>query len=425
MFNIKEIIYKKNIYVFVPFNLELFYVKSKEDEARLIREVILKEKDEYKTKNNKRKYLFDKNNKKISTVSLDIAHGCTLKCKYCYLSAGYHKQEYLSEDIFLKILDFLKYEKHEEITFYFAGEGEPTLNFNLLRKIPQLCRDKGFINCKYEITTNGTLLTPSIIDFLKKENFIVSVSLDGDERFDRNRIYKNGTPSFPVVFERIKALKETNIKFVCKTTILPDSKELLQMFDFFEKNKIPFYIGFATASFDGTYIPKITDVIGNLKKQLDLVVEYYIKLIKNGQYIYARKIIEDINRIRTRSTMYIACEAGINSFYFDMRGDIYICSCHNRNKELSVGNIYDGIDYNKIDKLNLYPKEVEEYRECNECWLKYLCAGSCVAAKWADNEDTLIPSKYQCSLNEVYWIAIIKIYIGAHEYLEGNINFLK
>lgn len=420
--DIKKFEIDDQIYVLDPLDLEIFHVYSPKEVSYLYDEIILPKRLNVKLSPH---FLFDKNNRKINVVSLDISHGCTLRCSYCYLSAGYHKKELMTKERFLDVLTFLAKTNSNGITFYFAGEGEPTLNFKLLKQIPELCREKGFKNSHFEITTNGTLLSPSMIAFFEKEDFSVSVSLDGNEENDKKREFLDGTPSFQVVIKNINALKKSKIKkFACKATITPDNKNVVQLFRFFEENEIPFYHGFATFAFDGSYIPKIYDVKNNLRKQLHILVDYYVKRIKDNKMVYARKILEDIKRIHCRTISFVGCSAGIDSFYFNLRGDIYVCSSHNSNKELCVGNIREGIDYEKIDTNNYYPKLVDSYDGCKKCWLRHLCSGSCIAAKWLDSKDTTKPSEYHCLLNNTYWEAIIEIYIKVRPYIKGNINFI-
>lgn len=420
-YDLQEINFNNEIYILDPLDLELYHIYSRKDIEDLYQNVILEKRKNFKIAPT---CVFDKTNKKINIVSLDISHGCTLKCTYCYLSAGYNKKEVMSKWHFLDILKFLKNDKSHDITFYFAGEGEPTLNTNLLVQIPQLCRDNGFTKSHFEITTNGTLLSQFLIDFFERENFAISVSLDGDQVNNSNRVFLNGTPSFPVVIKKIFALKKTKIKFVCKATIAPDNENLMQMFSFFEDNEIPFYFGFATRSFNGSYIPKISDVNSNLKEQFSLLVNYYVKKIKDNKYIFSRKIVEDIRRIQNRTISFTGCSAGINSFYFNLKGDIYVCSSHNSCEELCVGNIHKGIDYDKIEQLNFYPKVVDYYDVCKECWLRHLCSGSCIAAKWLESKDTTKPSEYHCALNKMYWEFIIRIFILSFPYIKNNINFM-
>ncbi len=400
--------------------LELFHVYSPKDIDILYEKVILNKRKHVKLSP---KFFFNKCDKKINVVSMDISHGCTLRCSYCYLSAGYHKKEMMSKDKFLDVLSFLYKTKSNGITFYFAGEGEPTLNFRLLKQIPELCRENGFKNCHFEITTNGTLLFPSMIKFFEKEKFSVSVSLDGNEENDSKRIFLDGSPSFPFVIKNVIALKKSKVNFACKATIMPDNKNVVQLFQFFEDNEIPFYHGFATRSFDGNYIPQICDVRNNLRKQMNALVDYYVQRIKDNKIVFARKILEDVKRIQCRTVSFVNCSAGINSFYFDLRGDIYVCSSHNSCKELSVGSIREGIDYDKIENENYYPRLVDSYDDCKNCWLRHLCSGSCIAAKWIESKDTTKPSEYHCLLNKTYWEAIIKLYILIRPYIKGNINF--
>lgn len=92
-------------------------------------------------------------------------------------------------------------------------------------------------------------------------------------------------------------------------------------------------------------------------------------------------------------------------------------------KELCIGNIHEGIDYEKIDNQNFYPKEVDCYEKCKDCWLRHLCSGSCIAAKWLESKDTTMPSVYHCALNKMYWEAIIRIFIQIQPYIKNNVNF--
>ena len=422
MMNYKKIILGDFVYIFDPSDLEIIKVMDQAYIKEVCKNIARKKKGKYVVK--KRDEVCN-SNEDIDIVSLDLAHGCTLKCTYCYLTAGDRLIKKLTKDTFLQILHFLSEKKKHKITFYFAGGGEPTLNFELLKQIPTLCREQGFEDCVFEITTNGTLLTQEILNFFVKEKFSVSVSLDGDEVNDKNRIFPNGESSFNFVFDKIKQIKQSKIyRFACKAVVMPDNKNLLQMCDFFEINKIPFYLGFATRSFNGIYVPNVGDV-RNLKEQMNLVIDYYAKKIIENQYIYSRKIMDDLQRIHYRITTVEGCDAARKSFYIDMDGDIYSCSCHNSKKELSVGNIQTGIDYEKIKRNSYYPKNVNEYVSCKHCWIRYLCSGSCIAVKWLESKDTNIPCRYLCAVNNVYWEAIIKLYICIYDYIDGNINFVE
>jgi uncharacterized protein len=361
----------------------------------------------------------------INLIGLEIANGCTLNCKYCYLTASKKPQKIMSEKKFLDILFFFRNLKDNNISFYFTGGGEPTLNFNLLQKLPYLCKKNGFDKCDFDLTTNGTILTKEMIEFFKLNKFTIYVSVDGNENIhDASRIYHNGKGSFKDVFHNMNLLKENNIKFACKTVVLPNNKNLVEAFLFFEKNKIQFNFAIAINSIDNNFSPNIED-LNIFEEQMDSVIKEYRKLIEGNHKIYANKIIADLKKIHYGAVNKIACSASINGYFIDIEGSIFTCSYHSGSKNVSVGNIYTGIDYEKIIKNSYYAKQVDDYSTCKVCWMKYLCAGSCFAKKWLEHKNTDDPSEYLCKTYNVYWNSIIKLYIQLHPVIMSgnNVNF--
>lgn len=71
----------------------------------------------------------------------------------------------------------------------------------------------------------------------EEEKFTVAISLDGDKENDSKRVFLNNTPSFPLVIKNILTLKKTRIKFACKATIMPENKNIVQMFTFLKITK--------------------------------------------------------------------------------------------------------------------------------------------------------------------------------------------
>ncbi|NVO12102.1 MAG: radical SAM protein [Bacteroidales bacterium] len=384
------------------------------------------EKEKSNSTKNKKKNLKDDftKSKIINTIGIDIANSCTLNCTYCYISASKKPRKLLSKEKFLDILNFLTKEKDQPITFYFTGAGEPTLNFSLLKELPSLCKENGFDKCSFNLTTNGTILTKEMIEFFKSNKFTINISLDGDEKInDASRLYHNGKGSFKDVFNNMNLLKENNIEFSCKTTVLPDNKNLAEAFSFFEENKISFIFSIVTNSFDNHFSPNI-EHLKNFEEQLYIIIKNYRKLIEDNHKIYATKLIDDLKRIHYGQVNKIGCIASRESFFMGIDGSIFPCSYHS-SEDLSVGNIYTGIDYDKIVKNNWYAKPVDNYSTCKVCWMKYLCAGSCFAIKWLENKNTEEPSEYLCKTYNIYWSAIIKLYTQLYPVIisGNNINF--
>ena len=364
-------------------------------------------------------------NKKIDIVGVDLTNGCNLNCTYCFVSAYQKKMRLLTIEKFVEILYFLKNEKENTMHFYFAGAGEPTINFKLLKLIPSLCKENGFNKCIFELTTNGTMLTQEVIDFLKSNNFILLVSMDGSEALhNKTRVYHNGKGSFDAVFKSIKLLQKNEINFKCNTVIQPGNDSLVELFSFFEQNKINFVFNIATNSVSGHFIPQKKDLV-IFEGQLSILVDKYKELIEKNIKIHAVKLINDIKKIHFREIHKNGCVASKEGFHIDIDGNIYSCSYHSESIDISVGNIYSGIDYKKIMDNSWYAKPVDSYPTCKKCWMKYLCSGSCFAIKWLENKNTDTPSNYLCKTYDIYWKAIITLYIQIYPSIVSgsNVNF--
>ena len=60
---------------------------------------------------------------------------------------------------------------------------------------------------EFSLTTNATLLTEEIVDFLSGHKIGVTVSIDGDQELnDKMRVFHDGRGSYSVIAPKIKSL---------------------------------------------------------------------------------------------------------------------------------------------------------------------------------------------------------------------------
>lgn len=121
------------------------------------------------------------------TCMLMVTHACNLNCTYCYET---HKRNAymstaLAKEIILREAQFVKdSDQFDELEIDFMG-GEPFMNFPLIKEIVEWL-EGGVINVPWFCfaTTNGTLLTDEIKDWLRehKKNFVASASYDGNRQ---------------------------------------------------------------------------------------------------------------------------------------------------------------------------------------------------------------------------------------------------
>lgn len=129
------------------------------------------------------------NSGKLKTTrvcTLMITHSCNLNCTYCF--EKYKSGKKMSFDIAKQILknEFQNYKgdiKSERLAIELFG-GEPFTNYPLIQQIYDWTKKQTLpFNYIFQITTNGTLLTPEIKDWLKdrKDDFRLVMSVDGTE----------------------------------------------------------------------------------------------------------------------------------------------------------------------------------------------------------------------------------------------------
>lgn len=346
------------------------------------------------------------------SVGINLVSGCNLACEYCYLSAYAKKVQKLDLEQLKETLRFISISKRLPKMIYFIGGGEPTLNYELLKQIPDLCKNYGLRDVRFSLTTNGTTLNDETILFFKKNKFDLSISLDGDSRTtDSFRKYRDGRGVFQDVFKNIQSLKEHDVPFTCKALLQPNN-DMLETFKFFETNQIEFAIDFANDSFDGHYLTDLKD-IETLKDKLASVCDYYV-CRDESKRIHCTSIRAGLSRIHNRVRTRTACQSVVNGYTIDLDGKIYTCSMGSGKESLRIGDIYNGVDYQDAINRKCYPESVDEREACKQCWVKYLCGGGCFALNTIKTGNPNIPDSYRCQVEKEYWDFLITLYIRLH-----------
>ncbi len=132
-------------------------------------------------------------------LTLELTHQCNLACEYCIFGKHYEQTRQqsstpMSLDTAKRAVARFLSHKPKEATIGFYG-GEPLLEFERMKEIvafaEQLAADNG-VELRFNVTTNGTLLSEEKIHYLVAHKFAVMISLDGNkESHDRYRVFKN------------------------------------------------------------------------------------------------------------------------------------------------------------------------------------------------------------------------------------------
>ena len=153
---------------------------------------------------------------------------CNLDCTYCfYLSkqklrhgpgAGHMDDELL--DRFVR--DYIHSVTADEVVFSWQG-GEPTLlGIEYFEKVVALQRKhaKAGQRIENDLQTNGTLLDDDWATFLRQNNFLVGLSIDGPrEIHDHFRVSKHAEPTFDKVVAAAQMLRRHGVRYNTLTCV--------------------------------------------------------------------------------------------------------------------------------------------------------------------------------------------------------------
>lgn len=351
----------------------------------------------------------------IGQLILQVTQNCNLRCKYCVYSGSYvnrtHTKKRMSFEIAKKAVDF--YFKHNInkaagiISFY---GGEPLLEFDLIYKVVNYCEQlyEGK-ELQFNLTTNATLLTDEVVDFLYAHNFVVTISLDGPEKVhNQSRVFADDkTGTFQCVMNNLKKIEKrcpdymNNINF---NAVLDTTNDFKCSSNFF------------TYDFMKTAIVNATTLNENDNKEeieygeaFDINYRYeifkcYLKYIGRLDQKYVSKIIENhVTSLKTEVHEKIKapyyrgkschpsgpCIAGAARLFVTVDGLFYPCERVNEAcAAYVIGNLQDGFDIGKIkDLLNIGTLTAEQ---CKNCWAIEYC-NSCAAG--IDEGNELCPEK--------------------------------
>lgn len=329
--------------------------------------------------------------KGLSVLIKPSSSQCNIRCKYCFY-------EDLSEEREIKSHGFMKIETLEEIVkkalnyvengicnFVFQG-GEPTLiGLHFYEKLIEFQKKYNLKNATINnsIQTNGFVLDEKWAKYLKENNFLVGLSLDGNEKVhNERRIDSKGEGTFDKIFKSKKLLDKYNVDYnilaVLDNTL---GENIEEVYDFFKKENIRFqqYIPCLDSINENKIVNKNLDnkiYLKSLKKLFDMWYEDVI----NGN-IYSIRYFENILMIILNGRAESCDMMGHCSIQnvIESDGSIYPCDFYVIDK-WKLGNIYkdtfDEIFKNKISQ-NFYLESLNIPEECKKCKWQKLCRNGC------------------------------------------------
>lgn len=177
-----------------------------------------------------------------------VGSACNLNCTYCYYldKAGIYagrEPKMSDEDLLRYVKTFIESCEVPQVTFNWHG-GEPLMaGLDFYKKAVKyqklFAAGKKIVNT---IQTNGTLLTPEWAQFLREEDFLVGVSVDGPrEIHDRMRTDKGNHPTFDRVMRGVEQLYRAGVQYNLLTAVSNSSEgHALEIYQFLKTLGTPY-----------------------------------------------------------------------------------------------------------------------------------------------------------------------------------------
>lgn len=315
---------------------------------------------------------------KVEGLILQLTQNCNLRCKYCVYSGGYYNRTHTNKKMewntARKAIDFLiehSWERPEKTISFYGGE--PLLEFSLMKKCilwaEKKCEGQ---NITFNFTTNATLITEEIVEFLDKHKVMMLISLDGPEEIhDQFRIFANSEKgSFETVIKNVRLMKDKFPKYF-RERVAFNTVFAANDFSCVEK-----YISGEQLFKNSSFLSSIVNGVN--KKEKAVIKKEFIEDTKYILFLgllYRLGKIKKVKQLKLLESLIIEmgevdkqypkrrelpskwhhggpCIPGILRLFVDVEGKFYPCEKVNEiNENVCIGNLEDGFNYNNMSRI--------------------------------------------------------------------------
>ena len=333
----------------------------------------------------------------IKALCLNIAHDCNLRCEYCFAGKGDYCQGrmLMTEEVGKAAIDYLLHysQGRHNLEVDFFG-GEPTINFDVVKKVVEYARSKEKEfgkKFRFTITTNGLILNDDMMDFINREMYNVVCSVDGRKEInDRVRARVDGSGCYDAIIPHFQELirrreasgNDENWQYYVRGTFTKYNKDfgndVMHMFDLgFDQISFEPVVADAKQPYALTY-EDLPDVFAEYERLSKLIIENKKSAGKHFNFYHFMIDLDQgpcaIKRLR-------GCGCGNEYVAITPDGDVYPCHQFVGHEEWKMGNVFD-LSINKEMKDNFARATVYHKPKCQECWAKFYCSGGCNANNW-------------------------------------------
>jgi len=359
----------------------------------------------------------------IQTLVMNLTNQCNLSCQYCYefgadkLATPEGKPKFMDVETAKSSVDFLlaQSEGRRSIHITFFG-GETLMNFPLLKQVVAYATRRAAEQGRridFSLTTNATLLTPAIIEFLSQNHIGVTVSMDGPkEMHDHLRVFSNGRGSYDIIEPRVRALIQNHRTrpITARVTLTAGVSEVIKIFRHLKQDLGFHEVGFAPVTSSANQLYTIGNQgMDQVLDQFHTLADEYLEYALRGEAHGFSNVSDTLAELCQGVNKSHPCGAGLGLLGVGPSGDIAPCHRFVDSDVHALGHISTGIDKDKQTDF-LRRGHIDSKYDCHTCWARPLCAGGCHHEAFVRYGDTGHPNLHYCDWIRDWTDTCLKIY---------------
>lgn len=343
----------------------------------------------------------------LSTIILNVNTGCNLACTYCYKEdlttpAKGEKMDFATARAAIDLL-FVQAASRDRVNVVFFG-GEPLTNMPLIRQAADHAEARAAETGKtvdFSLTTNATLLTEEIADWLDAHRFGLTVSMDGPRAMhDQNRRTVGGRGTYDVVAAKVRMLlaRYRSRPVGARVTLTAGVTDVLAIHDHLINDLGFAEVGFGPATSGPIAVFNLQpDMLKSVFEDMKTLGRRYVEAAIRGENIGFSNMHQLLTDIAQGMKKAVPCGAGLGLLAVDKAGDLHLCHRFVGSSQPTYGNVTTGID---VPKLAAFVEGAQDRSGfgCKTCRIRSICAGGCYHESYARQGDPFAPVYHYCDL---------------------------
>jgi uncharacterized protein len=323
-----------------------------------------------------------------ATFMVNVSQRCNLTCPYCYVNKGLFDYEekpiarmsaVTADGIVNRI--HANFPGFQIYGYHFYG-GEPLMNFDAIRRIVGAAENKATdtgTRADYHITTNGTLLTREIADFMDAHRFTVYFSIDGDEEHHNElRKYVNGGGSYEDVERNLAYLRTKPGVHLIGSSVIRKGFNLGEAIELLDEHGARQCKAERVRLHDGDDLSLQGDDHDTYIRDIEAMFDHYVERLNARRKPMDFRLSSKILQLLTRTRRDFFCPAAERMFGISSNGELYPCALHVGRPQSKMGDVFNGIDREKQQAFRA-KFSAQNQAVCKTCWNRTLCGGGCSA----------------------------------------------